>query len=100
MKNKLKKIIKNIQDHDHRSLFTVIGCIIGFILGVYLVSGNNAFVPIIGHSQESLILKIVAVALSTGTGGNLFSYIGGCIDIMKKIFTTKNTNNTNNAKEK
>lgn len=53
----------------------------GMILGIVLVVQQKVSIAIIG-APSSTILQILTVLLAMGTGGNLCSYIGSCIDLI------------------
>jgi hypothetical protein len=60
----------------------------GMILGIILVTYHQVSIAIIGAPQ-SLALQVFTVFLAMGTGGNLCSYIGSCVDLItgeKTIF--------------
>jgi hypothetical protein len=58
-----------------------LGCLGGLILGIVLVSQHQVSIAIIGV-PSSTALQVVTVLLAMGTGGNLCSYIGACVDIL------------------
>jgi hypothetical protein len=51
------------------------------ILGIVLVTQHQASIAIIGV-PSSTFLQVITVLLAMGTGGNLCSYIGACVDII------------------
>jgi hypothetical protein len=58
------------------------------IIGIILVADHQASIAIIGVPQ-SAIWRVFTVFLAMGTGGNLCSYIGSCVDLItgdKTIF--------------
>jgi len=81
---KLKNVGQRFLKSNNRSLGTVGGCLVGFIIGLVCVIQETANLPIIGAltSSSAIPYQIIGVLLATGVGGNLSSYIGATIDII------------------
>ncbi|OGT47488.1 MAG: hypothetical protein A3F17_07140 [Gammaproteobacteria bacterium RIFCSPHIGHO2_12_FULL_41_15] len=72
------------QRSNNRALGVLSGCIVGLLL----IRQHQAFITLVGNPL-SLSYQIIGVLLATGTGGNLFSYVGAGLDILtgeKTIF--------------
>jgi hypothetical protein len=75
-----KPLLSRINE-SNRTLGIFFGCIGGMILGIILVADHSASIAIIG-APSSPVLKVLTVLLAMGTGGNLCSYIGSCLDLI------------------
>ncbi len=99
--NGINAIGKRIVESNNRNLGILAGCTIGVVVGGIFVTHATLVAPLLGATIESspLYLKILGVLLATGTGGNLFSYIGSAIDIISNEKTIFNICfNKNNIK--
>lgn len=68
-------------NESNRVLGIFFGCLGGMVLGVVLVSEHEVSIAIIGV-PSSTALQVITVLLAMGTGGNLCSYIGACLDVI------------------
>lgn len=78
-------IYKRIKHLNNRDIAILFGVLIGFIVGIYgIFFGHFTNVSVLGPvvSHKSFWFRVLAVILSSGTFGNLLSYIGSAIDII------------------